>query len=66
MLRPRARAAGGFSAALAQGRSRVLGTDGVVEITEARWANVKSAERLITVARETEGQFIAEPDDTRL
>jgi hypothetical protein len=38
----------------------------MVEITETRLANVRSAERLITAARGTERQFIAEPDDARL
>jgi hypothetical protein len=66
MLTPRERAAGAFSAALAQGRSRVLGTDDMVEITETRLANARSAERMITAAQGTERHFIAEPDDARL
>jgi hypothetical protein len=38
----------------------------MVEITETRLANVRSAERLIAVARRTERHFSAEPDDARL
>jgi len=38
----------------------------MVAITATRLANVRSAERLITAARGTERQFIAEPDDARL
>jgi hypothetical protein len=63
MLTPRELAASAFSAALAQGRSRVLGADDMVAITETRLANVRSAERLITTAPGTERLFIAEPDD---
>jgi hypothetical protein len=37
-----------------------------VEITETRLANVQSAARLTTAARETQRHFIAEPDDARL
>jgi hypothetical protein len=66
MLTPRELAAGAFSAALAQGRGRVQGTDGMVEITDTRLANAKSAKRMITAARGTERPIIAEPDDARL
>jgi len=66
MLTPRELAAGAYSAALAQGRSRVLGTDDMVEITEARLANAGSAERMITAAQGTERHFTAELDDARL
>jgi hypothetical protein len=66
MLTPRELAAGAFRAALAQGRSRVLGVDGMVEITDTRLANVRSAERLIAAALGTERHYIAEPDDARL
>ena len=66
MLTPRERAAGAFNAAMAQGRSRVMGADDMVAITATRLANVRSAERLIAAARGTERLFIAEPDDARL
>ena len=45
MLTPRERAAGAFSAALAQGCSRVLGAEGMVEMPDTRLAYVRSAER---------------------
>lgn len=68
MLTPRERAAGAYAAALALGRGRIQGVDDadMVEITDARLAHVRAAQRTISAARGAERQFLREPDDARL
>ena len=66
MLTPRERAAGAYSAALAQGRSRVIGADSMAEVTQARLVTAQTAERLLIAARGTERYSLREPDDARL
>jgi hypothetical protein len=67
LLTPRERAAGAYAAALAQGRGRIHGADAsMVDVTEARLANVRAAQRAIRAARSAERRILREPDDARL
>ena len=66
MLTPRERAAGAYAAALAQGRSRVIGATSMVDVTEARLKTARTAERLLIAARGTARYSLREPDDARL
>ena len=66
MLTPRERAASAYAATLAQGRGRLHGADAMVDVTDARLAYVRAAEREIRAARGAERCFLREPDDARL